>query len=134
MYTALSRFVGILMTMFAALAALLAITGVLAVASGTVAGRRREIGIRVAIGATPRDVLGALGRELLLAVGAGALAGLTVAASLVQVLRWLVPGVAQFDPVAYGGAAFVVVLIAVAGAWLPARRALAIAPTLVLSE
>ena len=134
MYTALSRFVGILLGMFAALATLLAVTGILAVASGTVASRRREIGIRVAIGAAPRDLLGALGRDLLPAVGIGAAAGLAIAASLVQVLRWLVPDVAQFDPLAYGGAGLVVILIAIAGAWLPARRALAIAPTLVLTE
>ena len=134
MYTALSRFVGILLGMFAALATLLAVTGILAVASGTVASRRREIGIRVAIGARPRDVLAALGRDLLPAITLGAVAGLAIAASLVQVLRWLVPGVAQFDPLAYGGAALVAVLIAVVGAWLPARRALGIAPTLVFTE
>jgi predicted permease len=133
-YTALSRFVGILLGMFAALATLLAVTGILAVASGTVASRRRELGIRIAIGATPRDVLGALGRDLLPAVAIGAIAGLAIAASLVQVLRWLVPDVAQFDPLAYGGATLVIIFIAIAGAWIPARRALAIAPTLVLTE
>jgi predicted permease len=134
MYTALSRFVGILLGMFAALATLLAITGLLAVAGGTVTSRRREIGIRVAIGATGRDVLGSLARDLVPAVVIGAAAGLAIAASLGQVLRALVPGVAPFDPLAYGAAALVVLLIAILGAWLPARRALAIPPTVALTE
>jgi ABC-type antimicrobial peptide transport system permease subunit len=132
-YTALSRFVGILLAAFAALATLLALTGILAVASGAVASRRREIGIRVAIGATPRHVLASLSRDVVPAIVLGAVAGLAVAGSLVQVLRWLVPGVAPFDPLAYGGAASVLVLIATAGAWFPARRALGIAPTLVMA-
>jgi ABC-type antimicrobial peptide transport system permease subunit len=132
-YTALSRFVGILLAAFAALATLLALTGILAVASGAVASRRREIGIRVAIGATPRHVLASLSRDVVPAIVLGAVAGLAAAGSLVQVLRWLVPGVAPFDSLAYGGAASVLVLIATAGAWFPARRALGIAPTLVMA-
>jgi ABC-type antimicrobial peptide transport system permease subunit len=67
------------------------------------------------------------------AIVIGAAAGLVVAGSLIEVLRSLVPGVAPFDPVAYGGAAAIVIGIAAAGTWLPARRALGIAPTLVLA-
>lgn len=132
-YTALSRLVGVLLAIFAGLAALLAVTGVLAVASGTVTSRRREIGIRVAIGATPRDVLTSLAADVLPGIGIGAALGLVAAASMVQVLRWLVPGVDPFDPIPYGAAAGVVIVIALSGAWFPARRALGIAPTLVLA-
>ena len=132
-YTALSRFVGILLALFATLAVGLAATGILAVAAGAVAARTREIGIRVAIGATPRDVLASLSRDFVPGVLAGGAVGVCLAASLTSVLRWLTPGVAGFHPLAYGGAIVVIAVVAGVGAWLPARRALAIAPTIALT-
>jgi hypothetical protein len=132
-YTALSRFVGVLLALFAALAVVLATTGILAVAAGAVAARTREIGIRVAIGATPGNVLASLSVDIVPGVLAGGAAGLGLAASLTSVLRWLTPGVESFDPLAYGAAIAVIALVAGVGAWLPARRALAIAPTIALT-
>jgi putative ABC transport system permease protein len=132
-YTALSRFVGILLIVFAALAVLLAATGVLAVLAGAVASRTREIGIRIAVGATRLDVVSCLSREFIPALAAGAVAGAAASYSLSSVLRSLVPGVSPVHPAAYGMAIAGVVAIAVAGAWWPVRRALGIDPALVLT-
>ena len=79
-------------------------------------------------------MLACLSKDLLPGVLLGAAAGLCAAASLTSVLRWLTPGVASFHPLAYGGAVVVVILTVACGAWLPARRALAIEPTVALAS
>jgi putative ABC transport system permease protein len=123
LYTALSRFVGILLIAFAALAVLLAATGVLAVVGGAVASRTREIGIRVALGARRRHVVAALSHEFVPALAAGACGGFAAAYALSNVIRALVPGIAAFHPAAYAAALGGVGLVAVIGAWWPIRRA-----------
>ena len=132
-YTALSRFVGILLGVFAGLAILLAATGILAAVAGAVASRTRELGIRIAVGASRRDLLTSLSRDFvppfLTGVAAGALA--TWGAS--NVLRSLVPGVELVDPAAFAAASAGLIAVAVAGAWGPVRRALAIDPVIVLA-
>ena len=132
--TALSRFVAVLMALFAALAALLAATGIMAVAAAGVAARTRELGIRVAIGASRADVLRCVARDFLPGVAIGALVGIAAAASLTNVIRWLEPGVAAFNPAVYVGAIVAILVVAAIGAWLPARRALAIDPAIVFNS
>jgi ABC-type antimicrobial peptide transport system permease subunit len=132
-YTALSRFVGIVLVVFAALAILLAATGVLASVAGAVANRTRELGIRIAVGASRRDILISVSRDFVPAFLTGVAAGTLATWGASSVLRSLVPGVALVDPAAFAAASTGIIVVAVAGAWWPVRRALAIDPVIVLA-
>ncbi len=93
-----------------------------------VSQRTKEIGIRMALGATPASVIGIVLRQFSIPVTAGLLIGLGGAAALSQFLRQLLYGLSSFDPLAYlGSLAVFGVGIAIA-AILPAKRALAIDP------
>ncbi|MEZ5320422.1 MAG: FtsX-like permease family protein, partial [Vicinamibacterales bacterium] len=119
---------------FAALAALLACLGVYAVRSQAVVARRREIGIRVALGAKPGDVLAmVLGQSARLVV-AGLGLGLAGALAMTRVLdRWLFATDAR-DPWMLAGAMAALGLAAIAASWVPARRAAAVDPLTVLRD
>lgn len=128
------RFMTWLMAGFAALAMLLAVLGLFGVITYVVRQRRREIGIRAALGARPAEIRGmVLGQGLRIAVvgivigGAGALA-------LGRVLSALVFEVSPADPWILAGAALTMGLAATAAAWLPAREATAVEPGTVLHE
>ena len=109
-------------------ALLLAAVGLYGVTSYTVAGRTREIGVRVALGATAHrvvaGVLGDGGRT----IAAGVLLGGTAAAALARLLRAQLVGVSPLDPVAFGGAVVLLAAAALAAAWVPARRAARVDP------
>ena len=117
---------------FAALVLALAAAGLAALSLAAVARRRREIGIRVALGALGGDVLRALlGRAAtLLALGAAAGGALTVAA--LPALKGLASGEVEIDPVAALAAGLALAAAALLATWLPARRALAVDPAEVL--
>ena len=88
-----------------------------------VANRTREIGIRMALGATAGAVTGRFVMEGLRLIGAGALLGVAGALALTRFLRTMLAGTSPTDPLTFAG---IVALMAVAGllaAWLPARRA-----------
>ena len=110
------------------LALAIASVGLYGIAAYAVAGRRREIGVRMALGASPGRILkGFLAGGLrLAAVGAGI--GLVAALSGTRLLARLLPGIRPTDPIAYAGVALVVAAIAIAATWLPARRAAGISP------
>jgi predicted permease len=126
------KFGAALMGLFAAIAAALACIGVFGVMSHAVAERTREIGIRVALGGTPRQVLGLVMRPGLVLVLAGAATGLALALAGSRVLRSQLYGVRPTDPSVYALVALLMIAIGTAACFLPARRALGVAPTLAL--
>ncbi len=122
------RFSTTILLGFAALALLLAAVGIYGVISYGVSQRRNEIGIRMALGARPRDVLcGVLGEAAVLA-GVGSIAGLGAALLLTRYLKSLLYEVSATDPLVLTVAAVILTAIALAAAWLPAHRATQIDP------
>ncbi len=124
----------LLMGIFAGLAFLLAAIGILGVLADFVSRRSHEIGVRMALGARPRDVVAIVVREgmLLTAVGIGV--GLSGSFAIVRVLRTLVSGVAVNDPATFAIVSLVFLLIAAGACYLPARRASRVDPATVLRD
>jgi predicted permease len=126
------RFYAALVGGLAALALLVACTGVYGVLSQMTAQRRREFGIRAALGADRGDLLRLVLARGLAAVAAGVVVGLPAAALASRVLRDLLFGVEPGDPVVYAGVALLVAAAGLAACYLPARRAAGVAPAEVL--
>jgi predicted permease len=123
-----------LLGVFAGLALVLACLGVYGVLAYAVAQRTREIGVRMALGARPRDVTAMiLGRGLKLSV-AGLLAGAALAAVLSLLLRSLLYGVTPMAPAVYACAAGSLVLVATAACVIPAQRAARVDPMVALRD
>jgi predicted permease len=108
---------------FGALAALLAAIGLYGVMAYTVTRRTTEIGIRIALGATGSKVQWLVLRESLLMVIAGLIAGLPAAYLLTRLVKTLLYGVTPTDPVSFVAALILMIGVAAAAAWRPARRA-----------
>ena len=119
----MQRFVGAVAAAFAVLATLLAALGLHGVLSYTLSQRTRELGLRMALGAAPRRLVamlfGQVGRMTLV----GAVLGLLAAAALGSAAQTLLFGLQGHDPVVFLGALVLLVLVALAAAALPARRA-----------
>ena len=117
------RLLTLLLVLFAALALTLCSVGVYAVVAFGVARRRREVGIRLALGAEPARVRALVVRQGMVpvAVGIAAGMGLTLAAS--RALDRVLFSVAGFEPIAYGGTIALLVAVGLAACWLPARSA-----------
>jgi len=120
------------MLVFAAMAALLAAAGVYAVMAYSVSQRQREIGIRVAIGATPRRILRLVVSQGLGLAGAGAAVGLAGAFLVTRLLSGLLFGVSAHDPATFAGTTFLLTGITLLACWIPARRAARVDPTRAL--
>ena len=119
---------------FAVLAWLLAGVGLYGVMSLSVRRRRREMGLRLALGAAPRRLLRfVLGRALLLVLG-GLLAGLLAAGGVARLLAGQLYGVSPSDPTVYLGTAGLLLLLGLAAALTPALRAAWIDPLETLRE
>jgi ABC-type antimicrobial peptide transport system permease subunit len=114
------------------LALLIALGGVAAIGSQSVALRTREIGIRMALGARRLDAVALIVRLALTPVVIGAIAGLAAASLGSRVLVRQLYGVSPLDPVSFIGTAAFLILAAAAAAWLPARRAATIDPVQAL--
>jgi ABC-type antimicrobial peptide transport system permease subunit len=116
------------------LGAMLAITGIFGLASYVVSKRLRELGIRVALGADRRNVLGsALGRAFrLLAIGSAA--GMILGLLATRVLSAIVYEATPRDPIVLGGVVLTMLAVGVIAAWIPARHALAVDPMILLRE
>ena len=124
----------VLFGMFAAVAVGLSAFGIYASMSFTIGQRTREIGVRMALGASPGDILRwVLGRAALLA-SAGVAVGLVGALATTQLLRGLLYGVAPADPLVLGGLVLLLPIIVVGAAFFPARRAAALKPTQALQH
>ena len=126
------RFSAVLVGIFAALALLLAAIGIYGVMSYTVSQRRQEIGLRMALGAQLTNVRGLiLGQTLKLTlIGVGL--GLAGAFALARFLASLLFGVGTYDPVTFLGVALVLVGVALAASYIPARRAMRVDPMVAL--
>jgi predicted permease len=116
------------------LGAMLAVTGIFGMASYVVSRRLRELGIRVALGAGRRQVLSAsLGRAFIL-LGAGSAAGLLGGVLLSHLLSYIVYQATSRDPLVLGGVVATMLLLGLIAAWIPARRAIAVDPLILLRE
>jgi predicted permease len=116
------------------LGAMLAVTGVFGMASYVVSRRLRELGIRVALGASKREVLRAsLGRAFrLLTIGSAA--GLALGVLATRLLSFIVYQATPKDPMVLGGVVTTMLLLGLVASWIPARRALAADPLVLLRE
>jgi predicted permease len=110
----------------------LAVVGVYSVASYAAVQRTQEIGIRMAIGATPLDILKMVLRQGLGVVIIGLLAGLAAAFAATRLLADLFYGVKPGDPVTYVSVAALLLAVALLACWIPARRATRISPVTAL--
>jgi putative ABC transport system permease protein len=126
------RFVMRLLGGFSLLALLLAAVGLYGVVSYTVAQRTREVGVRVALGARPADVLRLIVLRGFGTVAVGLAAGAAAAFALTRFLDTLLFGVRASDPAALLAAVVTLALVAVLAHWIPARRALRIDPVIAL--
>lgn len=127
--TAEERFLSILFTVLSAIGLALACTGIYGVIAYWVSHRRREIGIRMAVGAEPKRVVGSIVRRAMLVSGGGLLVGLLTVWALGGWIEGLLFGVSPTDPGAVLGVALVLGVVSVVAAYLPARRAAWIAPS-----
>jgi predicted permease len=126
------RFTALLLGLFSALALVLALVGVYGVVAYLARERTREIGIRLALGARPVDVLRLVSVQVLALVGGGVLAGLIAAALLARSLTTLLYQVRTTEPLVYALVASAMLLVAVLASYLPARAATRVEPTVAL--
>jgi ABC-type antimicrobial peptide transport system permease subunit len=129
---AAQRYSMILLGGFAALALLLAAIGIYGVISYVVGQRTQEIGIRMALGAQRLDVL-----RLVIGHGArmilmGLVTGVAAALALTQLMATLLFGVSPTDPLTFAGVAALLVIVALAACYVPARRAARVNPITAL--
>jgi predicted lysophospholipase L1 biosynthesis ABC-type transport system permease subunit len=128
------RFQVLLMGWFAGLASVLAAIGIYGVMVNTVVRRTREIGLRLALGAAPRDAVTMIVRKGMLLAGAGIAAGFAAAIALMQFIRTLLFGVSPFDVPTFAAVAALLAVIAFVSAWAPARAAARVDPVIALRE
>jgi len=126
------RFMTFLSICFGLLAAALAAIGLYGVMAYTVARRIREIGIRVALGATQGRVVWLIMREVALLAGAGLLVGAPLAFALGRAAESLLFGVNAGDPLVFIAASLLLACVALLGGYLPARRAAKVDPMIAL--
>jgi ABC-type antimicrobial peptide transport system permease subunit len=132
--TARYRFRAVLIAAFAGLALLLAMAGVFGVQAYLVQQRRREFGVRLALGASPRSILALVARNAGRLVGAGLLAGLVAAAVLSRAISAFLFGVEPFDPVTFAAVTMVVGVAAVIASAVPAVRATRVDPAVAFRQ
>jgi predicted permease len=126
------RLWGVLFGAFAGLALVLAAVGIYGVISYSVAQRTREIGVRMALGASPATVRGLVVRESMTLCAVGMAMGVAGALALGRVVQSLLFGVAPHDPATYAIVLAVIAATVAAACWLPAVRASTVDPTVAL--
>jgi predicted permease len=126
------RFAASLMSGLGVMALLLAAVGLYSVMAYAVSQRVYEIGIRLALGARPGDVLGMVVRKGILLTCSGVAAGLAGALAATRLLSGLLVGVSATDPMIFASATLFIVLVALVATYLPARRASRVDPMMAL--
>jgi ABC-type antimicrobial peptide transport system permease subunit len=126
------RLIAYLASSFAALALLLACVGLYGVLSYTVARRTQEIGVRMALGARPADLIRMVIGDGSRVVLAGIAAGVVAAVMVGRLVTTLLAGVTSSDPITFIAVAVSLVTVALAASYLPARRASRIDPATAL--
>jgi len=114
------------------LALLLALVGVYGVVAYVVNRRRREVGIRLTLGATARDVQHLFVRQTVRPIVIGVVIGVAAAAAASRALESQLFGISPFDPIAFIGAALFLVSVAVVATLVPTREALKVDPVTTL--
>ena len=126
------RFRTLLLTLFAAMALVLAATGIFGVISYSVSRRTNEIGIRVALGASRTAILRMVSRETFALISAGVLLGGAGALAAARLLGHMLFGVSPSDPVTLASVAIALAAAAALAAYVPARRAMSLDPMIAL--
>jgi len=126
------RFVLLLFGLFAGLALLLATIGIYGVLTASVSQRTRELGVRIALGATTRDVRRLIVGQGLKLVLSGLVVGVVSALALKRVIGKLLFGVSPTDPMTFLAIAVLMIAVALLACWIPARRATKVDPLLAL--
>ena len=126
------RFNTILLGLFALVALALSTTGILGLMSYTVAERTHEIGVRVALGAQRADILKLIVIPGMLLTACGIVLGSGAAFALTRLMSGLLFGVSPTDPVTFVSIAALLVMVALAGCYFPARRAMKVDPLIAL--
>jgi predicted permease len=126
------RLIATLSTAFGVLATLLAVIGLYGVMAYSVARRTREIGVRMALGAVPGNVIWLVMREVLLLVGGGVVLGLIGAFGVSRLVTSQLYGITPNDPVTIAAAAGTLAVVALLAGYIPARRATRVNPTMAL--
>jgi putative ABC transport system permease protein len=130
--TATPRFRTFLLVVFAAVALLLAVAGVYGVMAYTVSQRVPEIGIRVALGATPGEILRMIVGQGAKLAAAGLVLGIALALATTQLMQGLLFGVTARDPMILAGVTMIVAAAALGACYIPGRRALRVEPVTAL--
>ena len=128
------RFNMIVLTAFGAAAVLLTAVGLYGVMAYLVAQRRREIGIRVALGARRRHIVRLVAGEGLTLVAIGLAIGIAASLTLTRLIGGLLFGVAPTDPVTFGAVVLLLLVVSASATWMPARRAQLVDPVTVLRQ
>jgi putative ABC transport system permease protein len=123
-----------LITIFASVALLLALVGVYGVLAYSVGRRTAEIGLRVALGATPGKILGLIVGQGMRPIFIGIGVGLAGALALSRFVSSLLFGVKPVDPVTYGAVTLLVIAAALLSCYVPALRALRVDPVSALRQ
>ena len=126
------QFLARLLVAFGAIATTLALLGIYGVMAYSVSQRTREIGIRIAIGASPADVSGMVMRRGITLTAAGVVAGVAVSLALARLIASQLFGVQPSDPVTMASVVLLMTAVAAAAAYLPARRAASVDPVVAL--
>lgn len=128
------RFLAVLMSIFAVVGLTLAAVGTYGVLSYFVATRRKELGIRMALGAKPQNVLGIILRDGVTMAGAGLVLGAVAALGLTRLLSAMLFEISTADPQTYAIVLTLLSAVAIAACWIPARQAARVDPVVVLGS
>jgi putative ABC transport system permease protein len=126
------KFNAFLLSLFAAVALLLTAIGLYGVMAYSVVQKTHELGVRMALGADPRDVLRMVLRRAVVLVGVGVAAGIVVGLGVTRLLSGMLYGVHPLDVATFAGVAVVLLAVGLLAGYVPARRASKVDPIVAL--